>query len=158
MKLNLIRHEVDFLTSYKNLSLFPIICNGTKTEFSDFINLDSICDDAEVTEIRAEDILDFMSQPQAEKAINSWIKKLRHGGGISIGGIDTYEVCRMLYQSKIDTKTANVMLRGDQTNPINFRKNGTCLIDMANYLQSRGLKIIKKILNNEKYLIVAQRS
>jgi hypothetical protein len=157
MKINLIRNEANFSSDYHNLSMFPVVVGGVKTTFSDFINLDTICEDAEATEIRALDIIDYMSQPQIEKALNNWIKKLRHGGILKVGGVDLYNICRKIYQHKITVQQGNVLLRGDQTNPINFRKNSSCITDICGFLQSKGLKIIEPIMLDDTYIVVSQR-
>ena len=58
----------------------------------DIYNLDNIVSDNECTEIFADKIIDFISISNMFNMVSHWIKKLRHGGILVIGGTDCYEL------------------------------------------------------------------
>ena len=51
---------------------------------SDVRNLDSIAEDAECSEVLAEEVIDFIRREEVYPILDHWISKLRHGGKMSI--------------------------------------------------------------------------
>lgn len=141
MKLNLILNG-EPLTGYTNVD--PYGFNNSDKVVADLRNLDDVVDDAEAEEIIAEDVIDFLPLNDIESAINHWIKKLRHGGRIVIGGVDMYEVCKAFSSYSIDLATTNRILHGPQDKPYNERHANFTIIGLSDFLEERGLKILSK--------------
>ena len=118
MKVNLLYGEADILTGYLNLHPFAISDDDEKNiRIADIKNIDRHVCDAEATEIIATDVIDYLSLYEVPKVLGHWIKKLRHGGKIVIGGTDMNEVTRGFIHGDIDLETTNKLLHGLQTQP-----------------------------------------
>ncbi len=141
MKLNLL-WSGHALNGYINVDPFGFGEEGKVV--ADVKNLDDVVDDAEATEIIAEDIIDFLPLGDVERVIEHWIKKLRHGGKIIVGGTDMFEVCKAFSNYTIDLAMANYLLHGAQEKPWEERHANFTLIGLAQFLKERGLNIISK--------------
>lgn len=120
-------------------------------------NLDEYADDAECEAILATDVLDYFSPGDVDAILENWVRKLRHGGTLTVGGIDMKEVARQLSTNEISMNTANRFLYGDQTQPWQTRKATITLPLMCDVLRSCGLKIVRQSLSNCFYTITAER-
>jgi hypothetical protein len=157
MKVNLIYGQGDTLNGY--LNLHPFAMQDTEnTKIADVKNIDRYVCDAEATEIIATDVVDYLVLYEVPEVISHWIKKLRHGGKLIIGGVDVAHVSRDFSKGDIDLETTNKLLHGIQTQPhmvkrVNLTINGIC-----QFLQGdHGLKIIKKRHDGYNYIVEAAR-
>ena len=141
MKLNLL-WSGHALNGYVNVDPFGF--GDENKVVADLKNLDDVVDDSEAMEIIAEDIIDFLPLGDVEDAINHWIKKLRHGGRIIVGGVDMFEACKAFSTYTIDLAMANYLLHGAQEQPWEERHANFTLLGLAQFLEDRGLKIITK--------------
>jgi len=155
LKINFLRNQPDILGGYANVD--PLATGQDDRIQLDYANIDSICEDAEATEILARDVLDFVDPLKSETIINHWIKKLRKGGQIVIGGVDLEEVAHQVINASLNIAQANQILRGDWSQPFNIRRSNVTLETMADFLQSKGLKILHRRISNHHYSITAER-
>jgi hypothetical protein len=156
MKLNLLYGHGDHLQEYININPFALE-ETDNTRIADVKQLDSIVEDAEATEIIAADVVDYLSMEEINKALDHWISKMRHGARLVIGGCDSYDAAKALVQFEIDLETFNLLVHGTQDQPHLFKKMCLTLSGLCDYLEEKGLKIIKKRRNGLNYVVEAQR-
>lgn len=155
MKINLLRNSNDIINGYLNID--PFAQPGENKVAGDITNLDSWCEDAEATEIIARDVIDFLDPPTVNNALSNWLKKLRHGGRLVIGGVDLYEVGKAITEFEINGDQAMKLLHGEQVKPGDVRKSNTTMKDMIQTLQNFGLRIISKRSDSFMFSITAER-
>tara|TARA_R110000824_G_scaffold57875_4_gene157166 strand:- start:1615 stop:2097 length:483 start_codon:yes stop_codon:yes gene_type:complete len=156
-KVNLIYGVGDVLHTHLNINPFATEdVEGIIRD--DIVNLDKHVDDSELEELVAIDVIDYLSPAQIEIVLDNWIKKIRIGGSIILGGIDLLEVCKSLSQYRIDITEANLLIHGEQEKPYMIRKANFTAMGLAGYLESRfNFQIIKKRINNYKMIVEARR-
>ncbi len=156
MKLNLLLHDDSPRSGFINVDPFapPEDQRRIRGHFS---CLDEIVDDAECDELIAGDILDYVSVEDVDEVLDHWISKLRHGGVITIGGLDLREVTSHIANYTLKTPDANILLFGAQQAPWQFRKSVSTLSERIAYLTDKGLKPLKKRADNYFYSITMER-
>lgn len=140
MKINITLEEENQLNSYVNIH--P---NG----------LNDVVDDAEADEVRAINVLSYYPQNESSKIISLWLRKLKHGGKIVIGAVDILELSRDFSSYFVDIDTINLFLYGEEGKPL--VKAGFTLLQVAEYLESKGLKITKKRIEDYRFVVEAIR-
>lgn len=130
---------------------------GENTVLSRIDNLEGIVDEAECTEILAEDVMDFFPASRILDILKYYTSKLRHGGKIIIGGSDFQSVCKCIITKRLDAVEANKILYGTQNSTWEFKSGMISLDDLTDLLRGLGLKIIHKRLNNCKMCVEAVR-
>jgi hypothetical protein len=123
----------------------------------DFGNLDEHVDAAECDELIATDILDFLPAHQIDEVLNHWVSKIRHGGTITVGGLDLREVARGLVKHELNINDANLLIYGAQQAAWQHRRSSTTLQNVLAVLTSKGLKPIKKRVESYFYSITMER-
>ncbi|HCI69507.1 MAG TPA: hypothetical protein DHV30_02445 [Balneola sp.] len=157
-KVNLIYGTGDVLHTHININPFAENPDNKKIIRDDIINIDKHVDDAELSELVAYDVLDYIPLTKAEDAIHNWVKKIRMGGKIVLGGTDLIEVCKSLADYRIDLGEANVLIHGEQSKPYLIKRVGFTCLGLCDYLQNKyAFKIIKKRVNNYKMVVEAER-
>ncbi len=157
-KMNLIYGEGDVFHTHLNINPFAENADGKIVVRDDVSNLDKYADDSELTELIAVDVIDFIPANKTSEVIDNWVKKIRIGGKIVIGGVDLLEVCKCLSQYKIDISDANALIHGQQNKPYMLRKVNFTAIGISEYLKDRfGFEIISKNINNFKMSVEARR-
>lgn len=157
-KINLIYGEGDVFHTHLNINPFAENADGKTVVRDDVSNLDKYADDSELTELIAVDVIDFIPANKTSEVIDNWVKKIRIGGKIVIGGVDLFEVCKCLSQYKIDISDANALIHGQQNKPYMLRKVNFTAIGISEYLKDRfGFEIISKNINNFKMSVEARR-
>lgn len=155
MKLNLTLNTPTILGGYTTIDPYAPLSEGHLT--GPVGNLDEYVDDAECMAILATDVLDYFAPGDVDAILENWVRKLRHGGILTVGGIDMKEVARQLSTNELDMNSANRYLYGDQTQPWQTRKATITLPLMCDVLRSCGLKIVRQSLSNCFYTITAER-
>lgn len=122
-----------------------------------FDDIDKFAGDAQCVEILGEDTLDFVSVDKIKDLVALFVKKLRHGGRLILGGTDLYTVCQDVFNCKLNTREANYILHGKQDNTWAFRHTQISLIDLVDLFEKLGLKINKKRVNGYKMIVEGQR-
>ena len=85
-----------------------------------------------------------------EELIDSWIKKLRHGGKLVIGGVDAFEVCRAVAHTSLSIKEFNQIIHEGRSSQISIS-------ELSEILSRKGLTILKKRLSGFNMIVEAQR-
>lgn len=155
MKLNLILHESDCRSGYTNCG--PIARLGRGAVHSSFSHLDPLCEDAEATELIALDVIDFVSPGEINEMVAHWVRKLRHGGTLTVGGLDLAEVARRLVSGRLDHDAANLLIYGSQDVPALCRKACMPLRVACEVLEAYGLKVLTKTYNECFYVVTSRR-
>lgn len=115
----------------------------------DIVELKGV-DDAEATEIIASDVINFVTIDSIERLLDGWIKKLRHGGKLIIGGVEIDEVCKAFIHRAIDFQMFNQLIHNGRTShiPIN---------DLEKILIQKGLVIEKKRIDSFNMILETRR-
>ena len=155
-KINLIYGVGDTLNTHININPF-VAEEADNIVRGDIVNLDQYADDSEVTELLALDVINYIPLSKCGEALENWVKKIRIGGTIVVGGIDLLEVCKDFSQYRIDITETNILLHGRQDKPYLHRKNNLTITTLCEYLSSSGLTINKKRINDYKMIVEAVR-
>lgn len=121
------------------------------------VDINSVVDDGEVTELRATEVLEYFPASASEQIMNYWIAKLAHGGKLILTIIDSVELARHFSQARLDIDQLNLFLYGEQQYPWQFRKTIFTLPQIVNYLESKGLKILTKRTSNFRGVVEGVR-
>lgn len=113
-KLNIIMGG-DYLNGYINLSPVP------NEEYPDVINgsinyLDGVIDNGELDELVADKVVEYIPHTQLQSTISNWVSKIRVGGKLVIGLVETLEVCRMMNLGIMNLQQYNNIVHGTQEN------------------------------------------
>ena len=122
-----------------------------------FDDIEKFAGDAQCTEILGDDTLDFVSVDKIKELVTLFIKKLRHGGRLILGGTDLYSVCQDIFNGKINTREANYLLHGEHKNQWDFRHCQISLLDLCDLFEKLGLKLNKKRVDGYKMIVEGER-
>jgi len=157
-KINLIYGKGDVLHTHTNINPFANDADGETIIRGDISNLDKYVDDAELFELVAEDVIDYIPMSETQKTLNNWISKIRIGGKIILGGVDLFEACKGVSLRHIDTLQANMILHGTQEKPYLVRKSSFACDELCDYLEKNGgFKVIKKRTDSYAMVVEANR-
>ena len=120
-------------------------------------NLDEFAEDSEADEILALSVVDFLPARNVEESITHWVSKLRHGGSITISGLDINLACKAVARQEIDLATANQLIYGNQSATWDHRKASLNILAVVDMLKTKGLKITSKRFDNYDYIVKAER-
>ncbi len=123
----------------------------------DFRNLDSVCDTSECTEINAPDILNFIHGSDLMNTLQNWVMKLRHGGKIIIGGSDLFECCKSVVLGQISVSDANLVFYNKRDSAWSTHFGMYECNEIVGLLSELGLKIDKKRINGNCFVVEAHR-
>ena len=150
MKLHLHQNPTDEMNGYTN------ICLGTTDNRDD--ELDAAVDNAEVTELVANNILEFIPLPQLTNFLTHMIQKLRHKGTFIITGIDAHTVAKDYTNYKLSIEDFNILLHGNQRDDSNIKVATLTMHGMVCFLREDfGLTITRQYLDEYNYVIEAIR-
>lgn len=119
------------------------------------LNIDAHVRDGECTRLVADNVLDYIHISQLESAINGWVRKLRHGGTIVLGGTDITEVSKKIIRREYNIPDINILLNGQGYG--NYVYGCYDLEFINKILLSLGLKIMTKRIDNCKFVIEGKR-
>ena len=157
-KINLIYGSGDILDTHLNINPFEENPNNTSLVRDDISNLDKYADDAELDELSAIDVIDYLPLNSCEQSLSNWFKKIRIGGKIIIGGIDLFEVSKSFSQYRIDLSEANLLIHGEQSKPYLFRKANFTTFGLSEYISQKfGFNVVKKRINDYHMIIESER-
>jgi hypothetical protein len=103
MKIKLTVHDIP---EKGYLTLDPAPQQGPAYKGS-IVTLEGVVDAAEVTELLADSMLDYIPARAIEDAVRGWCKLLRHGGRIILGGTNANEIARLWINKQINTQVLN---------------------------------------------------
>jgi len=155
MKINLMYGRGQKLHGHTNINAIP-------TEEEDVIvaspaDLDFLVDDAEAESIVANDVINFLPKSIMISTIEHWVKKLRHGGTIAIGGIDCYAISRDILSNAITLQDLNMILYGSEIPSWDVRRNIFTMQSLVEHLKELGLKIVKSRIDKYEIAVEAMR-
>jgi len=155
MKINLMYGRGQNLHGHININAIP-------TEEEDVVvanpsDLDFLVDDAEAESIVAYDVINFLPKVIMTSTIEHWVKKLRHGGTIAIGGIDCYAISRDILSNVITLQDLNVILYGSEIPSWDVRRNIFTMQSLVEHLKELGLKIVKSRIDKYEIAVEAMR-
>jgi len=149
MKLHLYHRENDVLAGYTNVWM------GVENARQ---KLDELVDDAEVTELVANNILEYVPLEHVSDFLAHMLRKLRKNGTIIITGIDAYSVCKDYVEYKLTLEDMNLFLHGEQQSDTDIKMTTLALHGLANHIEQEfGMKILRKTIEDYTYIIEAQR-
>ena len=157
MRVNLLLNNPgDVRSGYLNIDPFspgddPDRVNG------DVLDLSHTLDDGEASELLAHDILDFCPNGNADVVLNSWLKKLAHGGQLSLSVTDLREVARAVLADRLSLEEANRLLFGEQREPWQFKKCVFTLSQLTETCQNKGYRILNQRLRDYKAYLTVER-
>ena len=116
------------------------------------INLEDLSEkqNASLKEIFVGDYLCFLDQKEISETIDMVVSKMRYGAKLIISGYDIIEICRTIMSRELALNLAREFLYSGKISCYTHWE----LVDM---LQSRGLKISRKILEGPEYTIIMER-
>ena len=122
------------------------------------MNLDEHVDDAELSELIAADVIDYIPLNEVNDVLSNWAKKIRVGGKIVLGGTDLVEVCKAMSQYRISITDANELIHGTQLKPYLIKRATFTAIGISDYLEGNfNFTTTKKSVNNYKMIVEAKR-
>ncbi|SVC80422.1 uncharacterized protein METZ01_LOCUS333276 [marine metagenome] len=143
---------------HTHLNLDPFTSDETDVIIrADVKNLDNFVDDAEAQEIVALDVIDYIPLGDINNVIKHWVSKLRHGGSLIIGGTDLFEVSKSFTQYRLGITETNQLIHGEQSKPYLIKRVNFTAMGLIDYLDSLGLNLQKKRVNNFHMTIEATR-
>ncbi len=158
MKINLlIDNPGDYKNGYNNIDPFAPETNGDLRLKSDISNLDSLVDDGEANEILALEILEYFPGNVIDDILQNWLKKLAHGGILTISGVDFTEIARGFLSSNLSLEDVNELLLGKQEKSWQTKKSVFTLLKLVEVFEGLGYKILKKRIYNYRAIISIQR-
>lgn len=164
MKINMTVGQRSLLNGYLNIDptyktdgILSKESIGLNIKKADVRNLDGLAEDAECTEIIVNSVYDFLNLEDAIKSIKHISTKLRHKGKIVLIGSDARELCRKFIEGSIDIINFNEELHGSFQETWDVKMSHFTMETMSELLESLGLKVTKKRLENYNYLVEAIR-
>lgn len=156
MKINLLVNSNDVRSGYTNIDPFASPTDTQKV-IGNVYDLDEYVDDGEAIDLLALDVIDYVSPASTDAVLDIWIKKIRHGGTITIGGIDMREISHAFLNNKISLTEANILLYGAQRAPYEYRKATLTIQHVINMFKERGFKLERKQIIQYHYYVTARR-
>jgi hypothetical protein len=154
MKVNLLQDSSDIRQGYKNIDPLGAL---SKEVIRDSLKELTSVDDGEAEEIVALDVVDYYTPEEAIKMIQTWAKKIAHGGTLTVGFTDIYRLTKSIVNRAYDFEEANVRLHGKQDKPWHVRRCTLSMDFVSVILTTVGFKILFKRFDNEKGIIKAIR-
>jgi len=150
MKIHLHQNPEGHLNGYTNICLSKI--DNIDDE------LDTVVEDAEATEIIANNVLEFIPLPKLVDFLQHLIRKLRHGGTLLITGVDAYAVAKDYVAYKLSIEDFNILIHGHQGDEHNTKLATLSLHGMVYFLKDEfALTILRQALDDYNYIIEVQR-
>jgi hypothetical protein len=153
VKINILRNSNEVLNGYINVDNFP----GPDKVQCDVTNLDTIVDDSFATEIIAKNILEYYEYTKVGPIMGGWLKKLRHGGKITIVATDYRAVSRAIMREMITPEQSLQLLYGTQQTNLLCKKCSFTVDMLKSIFQQAGLNITNIVLANFQICITGER-
>lgn len=155
MRLNLIVNQANYLQDYINICPYAEF-EDNNVVYGDFNDLSMFVDDGEADEVRAISVLECFAFTDLSKLLDQWIKKVKLGGLLTVGGTELTLICKAAVNRELTFEDVVKYLYG---NSIHERKLCT-----LNSLYLRGLLEQKKLqiklhrITNYNFVVQAERN
>lgn len=154
MKLFISLGNPDIMSGYVNVD--PIVGEAGNKLNADPALLNDYVDNGECEEIVAPDTWDFYPLQNKVGVADHWLAKLGHGGTITVGGLESSEIARLMYTRQLYTEQYNGLLYG---NPPLLRKSILSIGDVVDFFNSKdGYTVTQQRINGLFYLVTAKRN
>lgn len=160
MKVNLLLANAgDIRSGYLNIdgAATPEECEKDGRIAGAVDNIEHTVDANELEELVAMDILDYFPMHYADKVLDHWLSRLKHGGRLTLSVADLRQVSRELLNNTADIADVNELLFGKQEKDWQFKKCVFTTSILANILQAKGYIIEKKIAINKRAIVTVRR-
>jgi hypothetical protein len=158
MKLNLlIDNPADVRNGYINVDPYAPVQDEHGRVAADLSDLTHSVDNGEAAEIIAYEILDYYPAKLGDALLDNWLRKLAHGGTLTISTVDHSEVARAIGHGRLSLAETNELLHGKQERDWDTRKASYTLDDLVVVLNNKGYKILTKRVRSLRAYITAQR-
>lgn len=114
-------------------------------------------DVGECEEILALNILEYLPRLMTEGVLKEWISKLAHKGKIILSFVDCYTVSRLFFLQQFGANEFNLLMHGEMTKGWDDKKQNFTLPQLAQTLETFGLKVLSKKLDGVQATIIAER-
>jgi hypothetical protein len=157
MKLNLLLdNKFHTREGYLNLDPFANTGEGEIRKRANLKELNEV-DDGEVEDLIAIDVIDYYPPVEVNQMLTLWSRKLKHGGSITIGFTDLYQLVKAVSSRVLNLEEANAAFHGTQETPWRIRRSTLSIDYVAKVLESTGLRIKIKRLYSNKAIVRAAR-
>lgn len=123
----------------------------------DHRNLDGVVEDCEATEIFAPHVLDQLHITELRGVLEHYVKKLRIGGKLVVGGTDVFELAKSYVLGNISIADFNACLFGGNDSLTQQHGQYTPM-DVFNLLKSFGLEVTKNRANGRSFVVEGVRN
>jgi len=114
-------------------------------------NLSAVALPGELTELVAQEVLERFAPDEADVALDNWVASVGIGGTLAITCLDITTLCQDHVIGRLNAAQLNRLLHGDG------RRASYSLSMLAEALQARGLKVIRRNLHGHQFCVVARR-
>lgn len=150
MRVNIVMSkESSILEQYENVS--TNFENEKVIKVDSLANLDSICCDGELEELRAYEVIEYIPDEALEFCIKHWMKKVSIGGYLTITTLDMYELAYLITKGQIEIHQASNLLYGGKNNCFSCQQ-------LIKYFKENGFSIDRVIKENIKFTIKGKRN
>lgn len=118
----------------------------------------SMIEDSTCEEILIRKYIEYINVSNMFPLIEAWCKKLRHGGTITISGLDFDSIIARYLNGEMNLRDVNAALYGEHKNAWDIHSlciNGSHIADILKHL---GLSILSEELINNNFIIRAKRT
>lgn len=150
MRINLLYDSPEVRSGYVNVDPFSI--DNPDKVCCDLQEL-SFCSVGEAQEILCIDVLSQYNLEDASKIFSEMVSKLSHGGSITIGDLNAYEVSRMFTVGKLSPTDFSQLLFGGK----HPRKSLHAIDTILQGFSQMGLHIVSKKLEGHRFIVTAVR-
>lgn len=150
MRVNIVMSkESHILEDYQNISDRFIDDKVIKVE--SLINLDGICCDGELEELRAYEVVEYLPDDVLEASIKCWMKKVSIGGYLTISALDMYELAYLITNGQMEIHQASSLIYGGKNNCFSCGQ-------MIRYFKENNFSIDRVMKENIKFSIRGKRN
>ena len=115
------------------------------------INLDEVCDDGELKELRAYEVIEWLPDEKLEDAIKCWMKKVSIGGYLTISSTDMYELAYLIVHGQLEIHNASNILYGGKNNCFSAEQ-------MVKYFRENNFSIERVIKENLRFSVRGKKN
>lgn len=159
MKLRLTNH--DLLSGYFNLSpLFKeneLGIQGAKVNFFELKEVEQYIENSSCKEIIAESVLDYCPYNHGGDFISYFVKKLRKGGKLVIGGTDSLVLAKNYVNGQLTHEEFNVLAYGTQETVFDIKRGLFTIREIDKFINELNLTVLKVNLDNISFSFECMR-
>lgn len=157
IKLNLNYAKPNSINGYINIFPFNQENKSEDLIYGDIINLDYIADQGEISEILCLEVIEYIPYNKIYEVISGWVGKLRVGGQLILGFLETEELCNLYHRGNINHNDFNKLIHGDtESNKIKLSSFSAPIL-IENLTKQHTIKLKKHTLNGIDVTLTFER-